>query len=267
MLPTPATINHQRDSSRHRRQIDGHRRGRTLLGVWAHPDDEAYMSAGLMAEFRRRGDRVVIVTATLGEHGTSDPVTWPPRRLAATRHAELRASLAILDVDELHLLGYEDGTCGDRDGTAAIAALVADVRPDVIVTFGPDGMTGHADHRAVSCWTTGAHAAVLPTAELWYATVTDDFHARWGAVNEHVGFWADQPEPPRTPTAELVRTTTLSDQLLDLKVRALEAHTSRTLSYIQRLGAHTYRAWWRTESFRAAAPAESATLQPIARAA
>ena len=51
---------------------------RTLLGVWAHPDDEAYMSAGLMAEFRRRGDRVVIVCATLGEHGTNDPRSWPP---------------------------------------------------------------------------------------------------------------------------------------------------------------------------------------------
>src|SRR4051794_33047690 len=67
---------------------------RTLLGVWAHPDDEAYLSAGLMAEFRRRGDRVVVVTATLGEHGTADPETWPPARLAAQRHRELRNSLA-----------------------------------------------------------------------------------------------------------------------------------------------------------------------------
>src|SRR3954463_8054481 len=77
---------------------------RTLLGVWAHPDDEAYLSAGLMAAFRRRGDRVVVVTATLGELGTSDPDTWPPLQLAARRHAELRNSLAALDVDEFHLL-------------------------------------------------------------------------------------------------------------------------------------------------------------------
>ena len=67
---------------------------RTLLGVWAHPDDEAYLSAGLMAEFRRRGDRVVVVTATLGERGTSDPVAWPPERLAVLRERELRSSLA-----------------------------------------------------------------------------------------------------------------------------------------------------------------------------
>ena len=109
---------------------------RTLLGVWAHPDDEAYTSAGLMAEFRRRGDRVVVVTATLGEHGTSDPTTWPPDELAALRHTELRNSLAVLDVDELHLLGYEDGGCERRDGTEASPADIA-MRTDIIVTFDP----------------------------------------------------------------------------------------------------------------------------------
>jgi LmbE family N-acetylglucosaminyl deacetylase len=74
---------------------------RTLLGVWAHPDDEAYTSAGLMADFRRRGDRVVVIAATLGEHGTSDPETWPPGRLSALRHTELGNSLAVLDGHEL----------------------------------------------------------------------------------------------------------------------------------------------------------------------
>ena len=138
---------------------------RTLLGVWAHPDDEAYTSAGLMAEFRRRGDRVVVVTATLGERGTSDPTTWPPARLAALRHAELRNSLATLDVDELHVLGYEDGGCDRRDGTAAIAGVIADIEPDLIVTFGPDGMTGHPDHRAISRWTTEAWATTRPAAD------------------------------------------------------------------------------------------------------
>ena len=67
---------------------------RTLLGVWAHPDDEAYLSAGLMAEYRRRGDRVSVITATLGERGTSDPEAWPPHKLAGLREHELRASLA-----------------------------------------------------------------------------------------------------------------------------------------------------------------------------
>jgi LmbE family N-acetylglucosaminyl deacetylase len=234
---------------------------RTLLGVWAHPDDEAYASAGLMAEFRRRGDRVVVVTATLGEQGTDDPVTWPPDRLAARRHAELRASLAVLDVDELHVLGYEDGRCARHDGTDVIARHIADLAPDLIVTFGPDGMTGHPDHRAVSRWTTDARAAIRPTADLWYATVTDDFHRRWNAVNERIGLWADQPEPPCTSDADLARSATLLDELLDLKIAALRAHASQTLPLIELLGAPTYREWWRTESFRSAVPRASISRQ------
>ena len=228
---------------------------RTLLGVWAHPDDEAYTSAGLMAEFRRRGDRVVVVTATLGERGTSDPRTWPPARLAALRHAELRNSLAALDVDELHLLGYEDGGCARRDGTPALAGVIADIEPDVIVTFGPEGMTGHPDHRAISRWTTEAWAATRPGASLWYATVTPEFHRKWGPTNDRIGLWADQPEPPSTSAEHLARSTRLTDDLLDLKVEALEAHASQTRPLIELLGPETYREWWRIESFRRASTA------------
>ena len=66
----------------------------TLLGVWAHPDDEAYLSSGLMSVVRKAGGRVVVVTATRGEHGTDDPATWPPERLAPLRERELMDSLA-----------------------------------------------------------------------------------------------------------------------------------------------------------------------------
>jgi LmbE family N-acetylglucosaminyl deacetylase len=225
---------------------------RTLLGVWAHPDDEAYLSAGLMAECRRRGDRVVVVTATLGEHGTSDAETWPPGRLAALRHAELRNSLAHLGVDELHLLGYEDGLCALGDGTDAIAGLISDIEPDVIVTFGPDGMTGHPDHRAICRWTTDAWAIARSAAELWYATVTPDFHQQWGPINDRIGLWADQPETPCTVASDLAHSTRLADDVLDLKIAALEAHASQTRPLIELLGRETYREWWRTESFRRA---------------
>src|SRR3954470_4735420 len=104
---------------------------RTLLGVWAHPDDEAYLSAGLMAAFRRRGDRVVVVTATLGELGTSDPAAWPPARLAPWPAAGLRRSLAAVGVDELRLLGFSDGDCDRHDGSELIAAHMAEIEPDV----------------------------------------------------------------------------------------------------------------------------------------
>ena len=68
----------------------------TVLGIWAHPDDEAFLSAGLMAAARDAGQRVVCVTATLGEHGTDDPGSWPPMRMAQVREREWHASLAAL---------------------------------------------------------------------------------------------------------------------------------------------------------------------------
>ena len=225
---------------------------RTLLGVWAHPDDEAYLTAGLMAEFRGRGDRVVVITATLGERGTSDPVAWPPQRLAVLREHELRMSLAAVGVDELHLLGYMDGECTWNDGTDQIAELMAEIAPDLIVTFGPDGMTGHPDHRAVSAWTTDAWRVARPQANLWYATLGTDYYAQWGALSDHVGLWAEQPSPPCTADHDLAARVTLDNESLDRKLAALQAHASQTTGLIEAVGLGTYREWWRTEYFVAA---------------
>lgn len=225
----------------------------TLLGVWAHPDDEAYLSAGLMAEFVGNGGRVAIVTATRGEAGTDDPARWPPMRLAARRQRELHDSLAVLGVDNVHILGFPDGGCHHFDGTRAIANHIRWIRPDVIVTFGPDGLTGHTDHRAVSRWATDARNLVRPEADLWYSTVTAEFHDTWGPVNEQAQFfYPDQPDTPRTPITDLVHHGSLSDDLLDLKFAALAAHRTQTGALIDRIGADRYREWWRTEAFRRA---------------
>ncbi len=173
-------------------------------------------------------------------------------KLAAHRHHELRRSLAALGVHDHHVLGFEDGTCQYRDGAELISRFITDLRPDLIVTFGPDGMTGHPDHRAVSRWTTQAWRATRSDAQLWYATVTTDFHQRWGSVNAQVGLWADQPEPPSTHYDELCYSITLAEDQLDAKVAALRAHHSQTARLANLIGAHAYRNWWSTESFRCA---------------
>jgi len=222
---------------------------KTLLGIWAHPDDEAYLSAGLMALARQRGDRVVVVTATAGELGTSEPDRWPPERLGALRRHELRASLATLGVHEHQLLGFADGGCHRKDGTDLIAGVIRAVDPDTIVTFGPDGMTGHQDHRAVSAWTTAAWQQTTNRARLWYATLTPGFHEAWGGVNDEIGLWADNDEPPSVEPAHLACSLELSDRLLDQKLAALRAHASQTTPLLSLLGEDTYREWWRTETF------------------
>lgn len=227
---------------------------RTLLGVWAHPDDEAYLSAGLMATTRDDGGHVVVATATWGESGTADPDRWPPHRLVALRRRELGASLAALGVDEHHWLGYRDGSCDQVDEAVAVhavARLIERVRPSVVVTFGPDGMTGHPDHRAVSRWTTRAWRETGSAAALWYATVTPAFHARWQDVNERIGLWMAD-DRPSTRRQDLVHSVRCTGPLLRRKRAALAAHASQTAPLVELMGEDQYARWWSTESFVAA---------------
>ena len=107
---------------------------------------------------------------------------------------------------------------------------------------------------AVSAWTTDAWRAARPEAELWYATLGTDFHAKWGALSDHVGLFAEQPSPPCTADRDLVARVTLDSETLDRKMAALEAHASQTTGLIQAVGIGTYREWWRTEYFVAAEP-------------
>lgn len=227
----------------------------TLLGVWAHPDDEAYLSSALMARVRRRGGRVVVVTATRGEHGTPDPERWPPDRLGPLRVRELAESLAILDVKEHHWLGYVDGTLADVDAEPArdrISAVIADAQPEVILTFGPDGMTGHTDHQAVCHWVTEAWQGAGRPGELWYATKTPQWHERWERLNAELGVMFEGADPPSTPPEDLVAEVACLGELRALKLRALRAHASQTGPLEELLGSERFADWISTESFVAA---------------
>ena len=213
----------------------------TLLGIWAHPDDEAYLSAGLMAEAIAGGRRVVCVTATRGEGGfpDDDPRTIGERR--ACRTAELRACLAELGVTEHVWLDHPDGGCHqvpDDEGAAAIAALISEIDPDTILTFGPDGQTGHLDHIAVGRWTTLAHrTAGRPDSTLLYATATPEWNARMAAVVplDQV-MMVEGMEPPATPVEQLALWYVAEGEVLDRKVRraAQPAEPDRTSHRVER---------------------------------
>ncbi|MBX6389772.1 MAG: PIG-L family deacetylase [Frankia sp.] len=219
-----------------------------------------------MALARSAGQRVVVVTATNGELGTNDPVAWPPGRLGALRRHELAASLAALGVTEHHLLGYADGGCAavapDRP-VRQLVELIRAIQPDTIVTFGPDGITGHPDHQTVSAWTTAAWEASGRMGRLWYSATTTRHRDEWGALNNSLGVWMGDGEPVYADPADVVFevdcTTALPDEaLLDRKLVALRAHASQTNPLIEMLGLHVYRRWHEIESFVSAVPAEPA---------
>ncbi len=228
----------------------------TVLGVWAHPDDEAYLSAGLMSMARDNGQRVVCVTATRGELGTPDPVTWPPDRLAAERTRELARCLEILGVTEHEALPYRDGECAAVPAAEAVGRLcdVLDrVRPDTVVTFGPDGLTGHEDHRTVSAWTAAAFdRAAPPRARLLHATLAERRAPRWAALTDGLGIYPPGL-PVLTPAEWLALDLELDPDVARRKFRALAAQETQTAGLIAALGADLYTAWVADESFVEAA--------------
>jgi LmbE family N-acetylglucosaminyl deacetylase len=235
----------------------------TLLGVWAHPDDEAFLSAGLMAAARGAGERVVVATATRGESGTTDPARWPLDQLAQVREQELARSLAAVGVREHRWLGHRDGGLPEVPRSAAVAqvaTLLEEIRPDTVVTFGPDGMTGHDDHRTVSAWVTRAWHETGRRSRLWYATLTPGFHRTWGGLNDEVGLWYPGTVPPATRPVDLAARVVCNGWLGDLKHAALRAHASQVDGLAAAVGAERFRRWWSVESF---VSAESATSQSV----
>jgi len=223
----------------------------TILAVWAHPDDESFVAGGLLAAASDAGSKVVCVTATRGEEGTSDPDRWPDTRLARTRTRELAAAQAVLGVSEHRWLTYRDGSC-DRvpsgRGMADVAQVIDEVRPDTIVTFGPDGFTGHPDHRAVSAWTSHAWAATGSSARLLWSAVTARTATHMAEV-EPVAH-AFYPGYPRiTGDLDVALELDLRGDLLDRKVTAMRVHATQSQTLAHRLGEDAFRRWWATESF------------------
>lgn len=129
---------------------------RRLLAVLAHPDDESFTISGTLARYAAAGVHVGLLTATRGEvaRGGGDPV-----RLAALRERELRQAVRLLGVKILRILGYQDGHLARTHRALLVSRIVGalrEMRPQVVITFGPDGISGHPDHVAIGEGTTEA---------------------------------------------------------------------------------------------------------------
>ncbi|MBV9594933.1 MAG: PIG-L family deacetylase [Actinobacteria bacterium] len=232
----------------------------TILGVWAHPDDEAYLSAGLMALAVDAGRRVVCVTATAGEAGFPDHDTRPHEARIAVRRAEMAASLAEIGVREHHWLGYRDGECAavsDVEAVATICDIIANAQPDTLLTFGPAGMTGHSDHVAVCRWSTLACAQLSPPPRLLYATKSPEWtHQFFGQADTSQIMMVDGMVPEAVPTDDMAVWFDCDGDLLDRKLRALRAQHSQIEPLISSFGLDWFRYFVRHECFRQPRPSD-----------
>ncbi|MEU2394602.1 N-acetyl-1-D-myo-inositol-2-amino-2-deoxy-alpha-D-glucopyranoside deacetylase [Streptomyces sp. NPDC007369] len=157
---------------------------RRLLFVHAHPDDESINNGVTMAKYAAEGAHVALVTCTLGEEGEVIPpglahlVADRDDALGAHRIGELAAAMAELGVTDHRFLGgpgrfRDSGMMGVEqnrrpgsfwsaevdEAAAYLVEVIRELRPQVLVTYDPDGGYGHPDHIQ-------AHRVAMRAAEL-----------------------------------------------------------------------------------------------------
>jgi LmbE family N-acetylglucosaminyl deacetylase len=142
----------------------GQAAGLRVLGVFPHPDDEAYAAGGLLALAARSGAHVRVACATRGEGGVFQGAdAFAGRTVADVRTDELAASCQALGAAAPWLLDLPDGGLAALEpgaGQACVARVLDHVQPDLVVTLGVDGVYGHTDHLACTAWVRAAVAAI-----------------------------------------------------------------------------------------------------------
>jgi len=180
--------------------------GRTIVAVFAHPDDESLACGGTLARIAEAGARVVVICASRGDRGSvSDPALVSGGDLGTVRAQELRAAAVALGVNAVLLLGHADGNLRWANVSqfhAELTIALRRYRPDAVMTFGGDGLYWHADHIGVHERTTTAVRTLGVNAPaLYYVTMArgamhglvEAARAK-GAARADSGFWGIEPQ-------------------------------------------------------------------------
>src|SRR5215471_4719964 len=240
-----------------------------LMAVLAHPDDESLGFGGTLAKYAAEGVETYLVTATRGERGRfgSQGKRGDPAEVGRIREAELRAAAAVLGVCDLTILGYADGGVDQEDATRVIGEIathIRRVRPQVVVTFGPEGAYGHPDHIAVSQFTTAAivcagdvdyRSGSLPAhraAKLHYMAWRNDKWDAYQTAFRKLTSMVDGIARQATPWPDWAVTTVIDTSAYWPVVwKAVCCHETQMSIYgsLEPLGEEKQRALWGSQEF------------------
>ena len=256
--------------------------GRTVLAVFAHPDDESLACGGTLALAADAGARVVLLCASRGERGSiSDPALVPDGDLGRVRGSELRAAAAILGITDLEILDHPDGDLRWAHVPLLHEEIVAAVRrygPDAVITFDEDGLYWHLDHIGVHERTMTAVKSFGPQAPpLYYVTmpptvmgqIVSAALAKTGAPPDS-SFWGINADAfgdsAKPPTFVIDVRTVVGRKLAALRCHRTQMGPRNPVAWIDEDEA---RRWLGVEQFRRA-PIDSVggtTLEALAEAA
>jgi len=224
---------------------------RCILGVFAHPDDETSCAGGTFSRYAHAGVEVYVATATRGEQGTlgTNGQVVTREDLPRVRAMELCAVLQMYGARPPIFLGYRDREVSHANTDeliANIAAVMAAIMPDVVITFGPMGLSGHPDHVAV-------HRATVAAFHRYRHSTTAQpglyYKALLPAAVQALGLTLAGPEVEPTVLIDISAQKAL-------KVRALRTYT--TQEDAQHLAGLIAQSLWAVEAFHQAYPPVSA---------
>jgi LmbE family N-acetylglucosaminyl deacetylase len=239
--------------------------GRTVLAVFAHPDDESLACGGTLARLADAGARVVLMCASKGESGSSvDPALVADGDLGRVRVGELRAAAAVLGVSDVIVLDHPDGDLRWDDVAefqADIVSAIDTYRPDAVITFGEDGLYWHLDHIGVhertytAVKTFGATAPPLYYVTMPKGTMRHVFEAAaaLGWTPPPFGVWSLAPDAFGEGAKPAAFSVDVRDWVTR-KISALLCHRTqfRQLNPFALLDAAQARRWLGYELFRRA---------------
>jgi LmbE family N-acetylglucosaminyl deacetylase len=220
---------------------------RCILGVFAHPDDETSCAGGTFSRYARAGAEVYVATATRGEQGTlgTNGQEVTRKALPKVRAMELCTVLRMYGARPPIFLGYRDQEVSHANADelmAKITAVMAAITPDVVITFGPMGLSGHPDHVAV-------HRATVAAFHRYRHRATAQprlyYKALLPAAMQALGLTLTGPEIQPTVIIDI-------SAYKALKVRALRTYT--TQEDAQRLAGLFEQSPWAVEAFHQAYP-------------
>lgn len=257
----------------------------SILAAFAHPDDEAFGTGGTLAHYAANGTHVTLVCATRGEVGEiSDPALATPETLPEVREGELRCATDALGIQELIFLDYRDsgmdGTPPNNDPRAfmnapadeviaRIVGLIRRIKPDVVITFDPEGGYGHPDHITIHKHTVAAfHAAgdasrypeqgtPWQTRRLFYSVLPRSFFKRMRDEMEAAGMDTSQFDSfGDRAWGDDVTVTMDVTAMVDTKWRSLECHRTQfgANNPFRQFPVETTKAMMSKEFFALAAP-------------
>ena len=179
--------------------------GRTVLAIFAHPDDESIACGGTLARLSDAGVRVVLLCASHGESGSiSDPALVPDGDLGSVRANELRQAARVLGIADVEVLNHPDGDLRWADVQAfhkEIVGAIERFNPDAVITFGDDGLYWHLDHIGVHERTSTAVLSLGAAAPPLYCVTMAPGAMRQvaeaavakGRASARSGFWGIEP--------------------------------------------------------------------------